>query len=155
MAGAQFSIADISASGMMAERHRMEVIANNIANAQSTRSSDGGPFRRQQVVFSAAMDSHSSHNNGRYSLGSTGSIADGFAGVRVLGIQSDESEFESVHNPGHPDADKVTGMVLMPNVSVPNEMVDLITATRSYEANLKAMKNFREMTEQTLSILRG
>lgn len=156
MAGVQFSIADISASGMMAERHRMEVIANNIANAHSTRSADGGPYRRQQVVFSAAMDQHSSRTSGRYGLSSrNNSNVDHFAGVRLLGIQADQSDLESVYNPGHPDADKETGMVLMPNVSVPNEMVDLITATRSYEANLKAMKNFREMTEQTLAMLRG
>jgi flagellar basal-body rod protein FlgC len=145
MSKLSFSIADISASGMMAERHRMEVIANNIANANSTRANGGGPYQRQQVIFAAAMQSHSADHN---------DVKQQFSGVRVAGVQADQSEFPLVYNPGHPDADE-TGMVRMPNVSLPNEMVDLITASRAYEANLKALKNFRDMTEQTLALIRG
>ncbi len=135
-----FAGADISASGMSAERLRMEVVANNIANANSTDSPDGGPYRRQHVVFSAAMNEASG--------------ADGMRGVNVLGVQQDQTDFARVHNPGHHSADE-EGYVLMPNVKLPNEMVDLITASRSYEANLKALTTFKQMIEQTLQLLRG
>ena len=139
-----FAGADISASGMSAERQRMEVVANNIANANSTQSNDGGPYRRQQLVFSAALDQTGSHPT-----------VSGLHGVEVVGLQSDQAELPLVHNPGHPDADPITGLVAMPNVSLPNEMVDLITASRSYEANLKALSSFKQMVEQTLRLLRG
>lgn len=132
----------ISASGMAAERRRMEVISNNIANANSTRGADGQPYRRQFVVFSADQDALA--------------IEDGaLSGVKIEGVEGDQSPFNEVHMPGHPDADPETGMVKMPNVKLPNEMVDLITASRSYEANLKALSLFKEMVEQTLTLLRG
>jgi len=136
-----FNAANISASGMSAERLRMETVANNIANANSTNSVEGGPYRRQQLVFSSMVDSSKSGT-------------DALNGVRVMGIESDQSPFVEVLNPGHPQADPLTGMVKMPNVKMPNEMIDLITASRSYEANLKALTSFKEMIEQTLSLLR-
>jgi len=139
------STSQISASGLAAERQRMEVIANNIANAHSTRSLTGGPYRRQMMVFSEAYDlamSDAKHN------------PRALQGVQVKGVEPDRTEFPQIYNPGHPDADE-NGMVTMPNVKLPNEMVDLITASRAYEANLKALHMFRQMTEQTLSLLRG
>jgi len=136
-----FAAADISASGMAAERMRMETVANNIANANSTNSVDGGPYRRQQLVFSALMDGSSSDSTG-------------LRGVKVIGQESDQSPFIEIHSPGHPQAD-ARGIVKMPNVRLPNEMVDMITASRSYEANLKALTSFKEMIEQTLTLLRG
>ncbi len=136
-----FSAADISASGMSAERLRMEVVANNIANANSSHSAEGGPYRRKTLVFSSLVDSGSS--------GSTG-----LRGVKVLGQEADQSPFPELHIPGHPDADE-KGMVKMPNVKLPNEMVDLITASRTYEANLKALTTFKQMIEQTLTLLQG
>jgi flagellar basal-body rod protein FlgC len=139
------STAQISASGLAAERQRMEVIANNIANAHTTRSLSGGPFRRQEMVFTQAFDK---------ALSAGDQNPRGMQGVQVKGVEADQSEFPQVYNPGHPDADE-HGMVQMPNVHLPNEMVDLITASRAYEANLKAMHLFRQMTEQTLSLLRG
>lgn len=138
------SAPNISASGLAAERQRMEVIANNIANAHSTRSIDGGPYRRQQMLFAEALDSAATGGTAPQSL----------HGVRVLGVDTDKTEFPKVYDPGHPDADQ-EGFVLMPNVSLPNEMVDLITASRAYEANLKALQLYRQMTEQSLSLLRG
>lgn len=120
----------------------MEVVANNIANANSTRTPDGGPYKRQQLMFSSMMDSGAS--------GSTGLL-----GVRVLGKVADETPGDVIEDPGHPHADKVTGMLQMPNVDLPLEMVDLITASRSYEANLKALTSFKQMIEQTLSLLQG
>ena len=122
----------------------MEVVANNIANANSTRSADGGPYRRQAVVFGALYDNAI---NG----GSNGS---NFHGVEIVGIEPDMSELPRVYQPGHPDAD-ATGFVVMPNVQPATEMIDLITASRAYEANLRVLRNFREMVEQALSLLRG
>lgn len=133
---------DISASGLSAERQRMDVIANNIANANTTRTEAGGPYRRQHLVFASVLDAQKGHSNG--SLG----------GVRVVAMEQDPSELPRVFHPGHPDADE-NGFVTMPNVKIPNEMVDLMTASRAYEANLKALKTLRTMAEQTLSLLRG
>jgi len=139
-----FAGARISSSGMSAERQRMEIVANNIANANATRSLDGGPYRRQQLVFATTLDE----------MGRDPSVG-GLGGVQVVGQESDMSELPVVYNPGHPDADPETGLVMMPNVKLPNEMVDLITASRSYEANLKALTSFKQMVEQTLRLLRG
>ena len=127
---------------MSAERQRMEIVANNIANAHSTNSADGGPYRRRYMVFAEALKD----------LAATDTASLG--GVKVMGIESDRSSFNRVHDPGHPDADE-NGWVMMPNVKMPNEMIDLITASRSYEANLKALSTFKEMIEQTLTLLRG
>lgn len=143
MSSMLFRSADISASGMSAERLRMEVVANNIANARSTRSADGGPYRRQQLVFAEALD------------GSARDPVRGMRGVQVVGRVEDPSDFIEIRMPGHPDADPETGIVRMPNVSLPNEMIDLITASRSYEANLKALSSLKDMIEQTLILLRG
>jgi flagellar basal-body rod protein FlgC len=138
-----FAAADISASGLAAERLRLEVVANNIANAFSTRSPNGGPYRRQDVVFSAVLN-QSVRGGGLSRPG----------GVQTLGVVEDMSPFHRIHNPGHPDADK-DGYVNMPNVDLPVEMVNMITASRAYEANMRAMQFFRQMTEQSYSLLRG
>lgn len=138
------STPNISASGLAAERQRMEVIANNIANAYSTRSLTGGPYRRQEMVFAEALDSAAGDDK----------VPGSLQGVHVVGVHADDSAFPRVYNPGHPDAD-AEGYVQMPNVSLPNEMVDLITASRAYEANLKALQLYRQMAEQTLALMRG
>jgi flagellar basal-body rod protein FlgC len=135
---------NISASGLMAERLRMEVIANNIANAMSTRSPDGGPYRRQDVLFETVMNEQT--------LGNPGVTPD-MGGVRVAGIVADNSELPRIHDPGHPDADD-SGFVTMPNVFLPIEMVNLMTASRAYEANLKVLQTLRQQLEQTLTLLR-
>lgn len=139
----QFSAIDISASGLAAERLRMEITANNIANAGTTRTPEGEPYRRQAVLFSAAMDQAARRDP-----------LNQFRGVDVIGIEGDDSEFPSVYNPGHPHAD-ADGFVKMSNVKVPEEMVDLITASRSYEANSRSISLFKEMVEQTLTLLQG
>jgi flagellar basal-body rod protein FlgC len=136
-----FSATDIASSGLSAERLRMEVAAANIANAQTTRTEDGGPYRRQQVMFSAALEG---------ALGQAKSIG----GVDIVDVVDDESELPRVHMPGHPDADS-DGYVTYPNVKIAHELVDLMTAARAYEANLKAMQVFRTMTEQSLALLKG
>jgi flagellar basal-body rod protein FlgC len=143
--GQILAVTNVSASGMAAERVRMEVIANNLANAHTTRTPEGGPYRRRQVLFMPELDA-------RLAAGRAGSSD--ARGVRVVGIEADPSELPRIYQPGHPDAD-ADGLVTMPNVRPANEMVDLVTATRAYEANLRALRTFREMVEQTLAILRG
>jgi flagellar basal-body rod protein FlgC len=136
-----FAATRISGSGMTAERFRMEVIANNIANANSTRSANGGPFRRQDVVFAELL------------AGAAGRPAEP-GGVEAVELVEDPSDLPRVYMPGHPDAD-AEGYVRLPNVQLPIEMVNLVTAARGYEANLKAAQTFRQMNEQALRLLGG
>lgn len=138
-----FPAAAISSSGMSAERLRMEVIANNIANANSTRSANGGPYRRQDVVFAEVLG-EATHPGGAPAL----------RGVRAVGLVEDPTELPRIYMPGHPDAD-AEGFVRMPNVQLPIEMVNLLTAARAYEANLRCAQTFRTMNEQALTILRS
>jgi flagellar basal-body rod protein FlgC len=137
---------NISASGLAAERLRMEVIANNIANSMATRTPGGGPFRRHDVVFEALMADLA----GDAFLPNTG----GLGGVRTVGVVEDQSDLPRIHQPGHPDADR-DGFVTLPNVFLPIEMVNLMTASRAYEANLKVLQNLRQQLEQTLTLLRS
>ena len=136
---------EISASGLAGERLRMEVAANNIANIDSTMTPEGGPYQRKQVTFAAAMEN----------VMSAGSNAAGeLYGVEAVGVSEDKTPGQLVHNPGHPHAD-ANGYVKMPNVNISHEMVDMVTASRAYEANLKSLETFRQMAEQSLSLLRG
>ena len=136
---------NISASGLSAERLRMEVLAHNIANANTTHTPSGGPFRRQEVIFAAALSD-------RIQAGDP-AVAN-LGGVEVVGVVDDPSDMNRVYNPGHPDADS-EGMVTMPNVKLPIEMVNLVTASRAYEANLRVLQSFRQMSEQALGLARG
>ena len=135
--GGIFGGLNISASGMSAERLRMDVIAENLANADTTRGPNGGPYRRKEVVLQQAG----------------GSFADTLSGVEASGIVNDQSPMKRVYDPGHPDADK-QGYVTMPNVEPVTEMVDLITASRGYEANTQALQASKQMFTRTLDILR-
>jgi flagellar basal-body rod protein FlgC len=140
-----FRAAAISSSGLTAERIRLEVTANNIANAFSTRTAEGGPFRRQDVVFVTALADE---------MGLTPRLGAEMAGVRATEIVDDPSPFNVVHMPGHPDAD-AQGYVRFPNVQLPMEMVNLVTASRAYEANVRAGLAFREMSQQALTLARS
>jgi flagellar basal-body rod protein FlgC len=134
-----FSSLRTSASGLAAERKRIDVIARNIANAHTTRTPEGGPYRRQVVLFEPLLR--------KLERGGTE-----VAGVRVRGVEGDRSApFEQVHDPAHPDAD-ARGMVLLPNVNATREMADLITAMRAYEANLAAQDSFVRMAERALRL---
>lgn len=133
-----FSSFDVSASGIHAQRVRMDVIAENIANAESTRTAQGGPYRRQRVTFSAAYDNAIRQGNR-------------VKGVEVEGIVEDPTDFRTVYDPGHPDAD-ASGYVRMPNVNVVEEMVDMISATRAYEANVTALNAAKSMISSAIDI---
>ncbi len=139
-----FSIFDISGSGLSAERTRMNIIANNIANANATETPEGGPYRREQVEFSSVFNTamRNSNINGAERAG----------GVKVQKIVKSTEPFNKVYMPGHPKADG-KGFVEMPNVNVMMEMVDLVTATRAYEANLAVMNSSKDMNNRALSII--
>jgi flagellar basal-body rod protein FlgC len=138
---------EISASGLTAERVRMDVISNNIANLNSTRTPNGGPYRRQHVIFESAGDSGSSFASALKHASESG-------GVRVAAVEPDEGDFKRVYEPGHPDAGP-DGYVLMPNVEPVMEMVDLITATRAYDAGVSAIGAAKQMQQKALEIGKG
>ncbi|HNY11842.1 MAG TPA: flagellar basal body rod protein FlgC [Candidatus Wallbacteria bacterium] len=143
MAGFLKSI-DISSSGLTAERLRMDTISNNIANANVTRTEDGGPYKRQMPVFSVR------NVNARFFASK--SLNDSIpSGVSVVGIDEDDSEPRMVYDPAHPDAN-ADGYVSYPNVNVVREMVDMITCSRAYEANVTAMNSAKNMMLRALEI---
>ena len=146
----------ISASGMTAERLRMDVVANNLANVNTTRTPGGGPFRRQDVALSPATASFGDTLAG-LSGDDTDSDDDGAAvsgGVQVSGIVSDMRPFKRVYQPGSPDADK-QGYVSLPNVDTVTEMVDMMGATRAYEANVASVNAVKSMAMKALEIGRA
>ncbi|HEY9174539.1 MAG TPA: flagellar basal body rod protein FlgC [Verrucomicrobiae bacterium] len=125
-------------AALTAERFRMDIIAQNIANAQTTRGPDGKPYQRQTVVFEDSLQ-QAVGANGQTPL------------LRVARVEKDPRPGKSVLMPGHADAD-AKGMVTMPNVNIHEEMADLITASRVFEANLSVVRNARTMAMQTLAI---
>ena len=127
-----------SASALNAERTRVEVAVSNLANAESTRGPNGMPYRRREVVL---------ETQGSTDFG-------GALGVRVVSIVEDPSPFEEIHDPSHPDAD-ANGIVRMPNVNTQEEVVDLLSASRAYQANLAAVNIIREMVQKALDLGRG
>ena len=134
----------ISASALTATRLRMDVIAENMANSDTTRTEHGEPYRRKYVVFQERTNDRnfaSFFNRARMAPG----------GVRVVHIGRDMSEFKLDYNPSHPDADE-DGYVRMPNVEVVQEMVDMMAAFRAYEANITALNAFKDMANKTLEI---
>ena len=134
----------ISASALTATRLRMDVIAENIANIDTTRTEYGEPYRRKYVVFQE-------RSNDRNFAAFFNKARKAHGGVRVLGIGRDMSEFKLDYNPAHPDADE-NGFVRMPNVEVVQEMTDMMAAVRSYEANITALNAFKDMATKTLEI---
>lgn len=133
-----FSGMRASSTGMAAERTRMDVIAKNVANAETTRTPEGGAYRRQQVLFEPML--LKAKDTGRYES----------IGVRISDIVEDfDTPMEVVHWPGHPDADQ-DDMVTLPNINALREMADLVTAMRAYEANLNIQQSFVQMAERAL-----
>jgi flagellar basal-body rod protein FlgC len=130
---------DITAGALNAQKTRLDVVAQNIANAHTTRTPSGGPYQRQIVSFETQMMRHN------------GGAGAALQSVKVGNITGDRTPGQKVYNPQHPDATG-DGMVTMPNVELSYEMVDLITASRAYEANLALVKNARQMAMKTLEI---
>jgi len=141
-----FKSINTSATGLTAERLRMDIISKNIANVNTTRTSSGMPYRRQVPIFKEKEGkSFTDFLNGaknNYSLGN---------GVEVIDIKEDKSPFKKVYNPGHPEANE-KGYVLMPNVDIVTEMINLISASRAYEANVTALNTSKGMAMKALEI---
>lgn len=137
---------DISASALTAQRVRMDVIAENLANITTTRTAEGTPYRRRYVVFQQREDESSFA-----SILDRAQARGNGSGVRVTEIREDESPFKLEYNPGHADANE-EGYVEMPNVDLAVEMIDMMAATRSYEANVTAINNIKSMATKALEI---
>ena len=138
-----FKTFEISASGLTAEKLRMDTIASNIANSTTTRTEDGGPYRRKIAVFKENLEKEINRISNK-----TETIS---KGVKVEAIVEDNTPFKRVYDPNHPDADE-EGYVEMPNVNVLNEMVDMIAATRAYEANVTALNASKAMFLKALEL---
>ena len=144
-----FHALDVSGSGLSAERLRMDVTAENLANAQTTRGADGQPYRRKEVILQEAGGGF----GGALSTAMGAAASSPSGGVEVAGIAEDTAPNRQVYDPGHPDAN-AEGYVEMPNVDSVTEMVDLISSSRSYEANVTAMQASKQMFSKTLDLLR-
>ena len=130
---------DITAGALNANKTRLDIVAQNIANAQTTRTLNGGPYQRQVVSFETELI--------RRVAGGGPSLQS----VKIGSIGADRTPGQQVYNPQHPDA-TADGLVTMPNVNLSYEMVDLITASRAYEANLSVVKNARQMAMKAIEI---
>lgn len=140
-----FSAMDISASALTAERTRMNLISSNLANANSTRTAEGGPYKRKDAVFSATPAAGS--------FGAALGKASAARQVSVSQIAEDQNPPRMQYEPSHPDADP-QGYVAYPNVNVVEEMADMISASRSYEANVTAAQAAKSMALKTLELMR-
>jgi flagellar basal-body rod protein FlgC len=139
-----FDVLAISSSGLRAQRNRLEVIATNLANVHTTRTEEGGPYRKKDIVF--ASDDVSGE---KFSTLLNKKVE----GVKVDAIEESNKSFERIFDPAHPDADK-EGYVSLPNVNVMEEMVDMMSATRSYEANINVISATKHMFMKAIEILR-
>ena len=143
-----FTAISISASGMEAQRARAELITENLANAETTRTPDGGPYQRKDAVFTTAAAGDSFEEV-------LGSIASGGVpqGVAVANVVTDDREPDRRYMPGHPDAD-ADGYVAFPRINPAEEMVDLLNASRSYQANVAAISSVKDMVNRSLDLFR-
>ena len=168
MSDGLFGAIKVSASGLRGQRTKMDVIARNLANAETTKTAEGTPYRRQRAIFEQVLGrkiqrhtsrlgnrpvdpslsmTHQAHLPG---LRETRETPGGGVASEVT-VAPDASEFRVVYDPGHPDADE-EGYVLLPNVNPIDEMVDMITASRAYEANISAVQTAKDMFNQALKI---
>lgn len=140
---------NISSSGLTAQRLRMDLISENIANVNTTRTADGEPYRRKIPVFSEKTSSFNQVLKSKMGPGSSEA-----KGVEVDSINEDQSPLKMKYDPQHPDANE-NGYVAMPNVNISSEMVDMISASRAYEANVTALETAKDMAKQALRISQG
>lgn len=138
-----FTSLNISASALQAQRIRLDTISSNMANAETTRTPEGGPYKRKMVVFETKRMSFSDHLSSRANRA--------INGVHVSRIAVDQREAKLVYDPTHPDADE-RGYVAMPNVDILKETTDMMMATRAYEANVTTIKSAKRMALKALEI---
>lgn len=132
---------DISISGLTAQRKRLDIIANNLANIETTKTAQGGPYRRKMVVMSPQSSG----------IDFSDVLTSQVQGVQINGIVEDQSSFKKVYDPGHPDAD-AEGYLSKPNVDLFVETINMLTAKRAFEANIAVIKTLRDMTLKALEI---
>jgi flagellar basal-body rod protein FlgC len=142
-----FSVLSVSASGMAAQRTRAELVVQNLANSETTRTPEGGPYRRQDAVFQSAPQTS------MFSSIFQSEMTDGVTGVEVADVIQDPSEGEKRYQPGHPDADK-DGFVTYPNVNPAEDMVDLLSAQRGFEGNVAAMSAIKDMIQHSIELMK-
>ena len=142
-----FSVLSVSASGMAAQRARAELLTENLANAETTRTAEGGPYRRKDTVFSTEPVGNSFSS--LFEEASSSSLE----GVKVSDIVVDTREPERRYLPGHPDADQ-DGYVAFPRINPAEDMVDLMGASRSYQANVAAISAVKDMIQRSIDLLR-
>lgn len=133
----------ISGSALQAQSIRLNTISSNLANVETTSTPDGGPYKKKSVYFQSSPKTFQEQLDGE--------IKDGVQGVKVAGITEDQNPPKMVYNPSHPDANE-GGYVAMPNISVLEEMVDMMSATRSYQANVTTIKMAKRMAMKALEI---
>jgi flagellar basal-body rod protein FlgC len=141
-----FSSLSVSASGMAAERARTELLVENMANAETTRTPDGGPYRRKDAVFESQQVSSSFSAVFQSEMDAT------YTGVQVSDVVIDQRDPEKRYMPGHPDADK-DGFVSFPRINPAEDMVDLVEASRNYEGNVSAISAVKDMIQQSINLL--
>ena len=145
-----FKIFNISGAGMSAQRSRMTVVAGNLANTETTRTPEGGPYKRRDVIFQAvALGDESSEP-----FGNEPEATDGLRTVKVTGIEPSRRPPREVFDPHHPDASP-EGYVSLPDINVMEEMVDMMSAVRSYEANLSAFNTTKSLIRRLLDLGRS
>jgi len=142
-----FSVLSVSASGMAAQRTRAELLVQNLANSETTRTPEGGPYKRRDAVFQSAPQTSP------FSAIFQTEMTDGVNGAEVADVVEDPSEGEKRYEPGHPDADK-DGYVAFPNVNPAEDMVDLLSAQRGYQANVAAMTAIKDMIQHSIDLLK-
>jgi flagellar basal-body rod protein FlgC len=143
-----FAALTVSATGMAAQRTRAALLVENIANSETTRTPEGGPYRRKDAIFTTQQVGSAFGTELDAQLGGTQ-----LSGVSVAGISVDNSEPEKRYMPGHPDAD-ANGYVSMPRVNPAEDMVDLVSADRSYQANVAAMSAVKDMIQKSIDLLK-
>jgi flagellar basal-body rod protein FlgC len=141
-----FSSLSVSASGMAAERARTELLVENMANAETTRTPDGGPYRRKDAVFQSQQVSSPFSAVFQSEMDAT------YTGVQVSDVVIDQRDPEKRYMPGHPDADK-DGFVSFPRINPAEDMVDLVEASRNYEGNVSAISAVKDMIQQSINLL--
>ena len=142
-----FSVLSIGASGMQAQRVRAELLVENLANSETTRTPDGGPYRRKDAVFSSAPQGSPFSAEFQTQMGSFSN------GVEVSDVFQDTRDPEMRYQPGHPDAD-TNGYVAYPRMNPAEDMVDLMAATRGYDANVSAMSAVKDMIQRSIDLLK-
>ncbi|MBF0281261.1 MAG: flagellar basal body rod protein FlgC [Zetaproteobacteria bacterium] len=145
-----FSSMTLATSGMRAQKQRMDVVSENIANASTTKAENGQPYRRKMVVFGTEK---LEKNFAEVFKSAGSSNADQLQSVVVRGVIKDKSEYRMVYEPSHPDADK-NGMVAYPNVNPTTEMMDFMAASRSFEANTSVFEGSKRMFQKTMALMK-